>query len=148
MAHLTQGHEEIWVSYFSGASGLSMHCMSRWKSSPGSSVTWDCAVRSLNAAFIVVPFLISRAHVSPRSYLAAHIFSSNFHFVLIVSVSFFILWRNPGVSHDFFFFFFFLSLHCPWGYSVIVLPLISLPEANQAWKLHYSLCLSWTLCQG
>ena len=93
---------EVLVSYFSGASSTLMYgtWMSRCKSSPGSSVMRDCAVRSLNATFVVVPFLISSAHISPRGCLATRIFSSRLHFVLIVSALVFLCGQLGGKPHS------------------------------------------------
>lgn len=114
-----------------------MYCMSRCKLSPGSLVMWDCAVRSLNATFIVVPFRISNTRISPRACFDAHIFSSDLHFVLI-AFALVLLCGQPSKSH-------FssppLSLTVPCHYML----LIFLPPGYQSMEL--SFFLGRTLCQ-
>lgn len=88
--HLTQGNSSFLFQWY-------IKCcmwMSRCKLSPASSVMWDCAVRSLNATFIVAPFPISSAHNSPLTCMATHIFSSKLNFVLIVSALVFFVWAT------------------------------------------------------
>lgn len=130
--------EEIRDSFFGGASSaVHMCCVwtSRCKWSPGPSVMWDCAVRSLNATFVVVPFLISSAHISPRGCVQpARIFSSELHFLSIVSALLLLWGQLGGKPHSS------PALRCPWQCHVITGSSYSSPRDVKARSLTRQCC--------